>query len=571
MMPRQMPNPSPSLVVVALCSCAAAAAIRGTRELRLGLPVVERDWLHAEVRAVSDPASPRYGDYRKMSHLVARTTNASEAARAGALLESYFGPSGCVAGAASWSCLCPPPTTAAAADPCAAATSHLRGPESPLAAVAYAYVASSRGGRKPAVPARRRPPSNASLADPLVPPSAGLAQLGLPSDPKPAPLGGWGSIAVMEYQGNPAVTSEDVRAYAAAVNVSVPPAMRIVGPFDAGGGSDVESALDLQTVLGAAEGAQVWYVTVQGWLLDGAQVATDHAAAGEWPGVATSSWGWSAADQCGVDPDACGPGGFADSDAYVAHVDALYARLAAAGYTHVVSSGDSGASGRTDESCSSPVPRPVYPASSPWVLAVGGTRLVHPSTSTAAAPVCDSVPCAAPKPCEAQSAMNSELGWTSGGGFGLQSTGETPWWQKEAVRAYLDSGVPMPPGFDATGRGYPDVTAPGHNALTVIGGEVQGVDGTSASAPLVAAALTRINADLERAGRPRVGFVNPLIYADARETSMKGRIPGDNTGNEQMEHCTGFYSNSSTEWNPVTGVGLPNVTALVEVMVARSA
>ena len=52
-----------------------------------------------------------------------------------------------------------------------------------------------------------------------------------------------------------------------------------------------------------------------------------------------------------------------------------FAAVAALGITVLVSSGDSGAHGRTDGACTSKKTVPDWPASSPYILSVGATQL----------------------------------------------------------------------------------------------------------------------------------------------------------------------------------------------------
>ncbi len=71
-----------------------------------------------------------------------------------------------------------------------------------------------------------------------------------------------------------------------------------------------------------------------------------------------------------------------------------------------------------------------------------------------------------------------------------------PKWQKDAVAAYLSSqSANLPPAsfFNASGRGFPDIAAIGHNFLITVSGAVQPVGGTSVSAPVVASLFAMLN------------------------------------------------------------------------------
>lgn len=93
----------------------------------------------------------------------------------------------------------------------------------------------------------------------------------------------------------------------------------------------------------------------------------------------------------------------------------------------------------------------------------------------------------------------------------------TPTWQADAVKAYLASGATTPGtgNFNANGRGYPDVAVVGHNYIISLGGPTQ-VDGTSCSSPVFAGMVSNLNAIRIAAGKPVLGFLNPLIVSSCR-------------------------------------------------------
>ena len=120
----------------------------------------------------------------------------------------------------------------------------------------------------------------------------------------------------------------------------------------------------------------------------------------------------------------------------------------------------------------------------------------------------------------------------------------------------------FPKTGNKTGRGYPDVSAVGHNCPVISNGYLSGVDGTSCSAPIFAAILALLNNYQQSMARPKLGFVNPLLY------SMADIFTDIITGNN---HCTEYqccgpeYGYSAVEgWDPVTGLGTPNVGKIIE-------
>jgi kumamolisin len=101
----------------------------------------------------------------------------------------------------------------------------------------------------------------------------------------------------------------------------------------------------------------------------------------------------------------------------------------------------------------------------------------------------------------------------------------------------------------------PDVSgdadpATGYNIL--VDGQNLVFGGTSAVAPLWAALVARIN---EQLGRP-IGFLNPLIYAQAVEASGFHDITDGNNGS----------FSAAQGWDPCTGLGSPDGAKLVAAL-----
>lgn len=189
---------------------------------------------------------------------------------------------------------------------------------------------------------------------------------------------------------------------------------------------------------------------------------------------------------------------------------------AALGVTVCAASGDSGSSdgsGGGDQVD--------FPASSPYVLACGGTNLTASGTS-----------------------ISREVVWNDGaeggaGGGGVSQAFPVPVWQK-GLSATSSSG-----GKKAlSGRGVPDVAGDaspvtGYNVL--IDGTQTVVGGTSAVAPLWAALIARVNA----AKGQQAGFINPKLY----------KAPG--ACNDITQGNNGSFA-ASKGWDACTGLGSPN-------------
>jgi kumamolisin len=239
---------------------------------------------------------------------------------------------------------------------------------------------------------------------------------------------------------------------------------------------------------------------------------SDAAHASPTPIVISISWGgpeetWSAQSRTALDE--------ALSDA------------AALGVTVTVAAGDGGSSdGETDgkNHCD-------YPASSPYALACGGTRL-EASTSTGA--------------------ISSETVWndgSSGGatGGGISTLYPVPSWQASA-------GVPAA-AASTGGRGVPDVAGdadPQTGYQVLVDGTRTVYGGTSAVAPLWAALVAR----LAQSTGKKFGLLQPLLYDGVAAGKT---APGFN---DITSGSNGAYS-AGPGWDPCTGLGSPSATDLL--------
>lgn len=224
-------------------------------------------------------------------------------------------------------------------------------------------------------------------------------------------------------------------------------------------------------------------------------------------------------------------------------------KLGLRGVSVLVSSGDDGVANflsRQDETkCGY---NPSFPASSPFVTAVGATQ----------------GPEAGSKEIACSSVTGGQI--TTGGGF--SDIFRTPEYQKEAVTNFFKSvrNNPPEPGYNTRGRGIPDVSIMGRNYKIVDGGEWIQVSGTSASAPVFTGMITLINDLRIQNGKPTLGFLNQILY------SLPSSVWNDIT--EGSNHCAAFngYSShpvccdegfeSGLGWDPVTGLGTPKFDQL---------
>lgn len=243
-----------------------------------------------------------------------------------------------------------------------------------------------------------------------------------------------------------------------------------------------------------------------------------------------------------------------------------FLKLGLMGVTVVVASGDTGTkAGPAPGMCTdttSGMPNatdssrfsPLWPASCPWVTVVGGTQLTTHTTNTSSAP-----PEAPPSSGNVDetvfraAAGNTGSVLSSSGGF--SNVFSTPAYQLGAVAEYQrrerDHLAALANRFNAGGRGYPDVAALASTYLAVIDDELTTVFGTSASAPVFASIISLINNERLHAGKRRVGFVNPALYANA--DVLRDVVSGANEGCGVSEAFR-----AADGWDAVTGVGSPD-------------
>jgi len=215
----------------------------------------------------------------------------------------------------------------------------------------------------------------------------------------------------------------------------------------------------------------------------------------------------------------------------------LAKQLAVVGVTIVAASGDDGAPGYSARNGNNCKYMPIFPASSPYVVAVGGT--MGPETST------EEITCS--------SATGSEI--TTGGGFSQLASSSLASYQTSAVASFVSkkqseyNKITYVPG-----RGYPDVSIVANKYLIQVGTNAFGVSGTSASAPVFAGYVSLVNAGRLAAGKSALGWLNPALY-QLNSTVYRDITKGDNynTALASVRCPQGF---SAVEgWDPVTGLG----------------
>lgn len=295
----------------------------------------------------------------------------------------------------------------------------------------------------------------------------------------------------------------------------------------------VEEALDLQWSHAMAPGASIDMTFAPNPSV-GLYEAVDWLVAHQSVNIITMSWGEPDVGVFNAYSTPCNSACNASTDGSYGILGPVLSAAASEGITVFAASGDCGAADGTSGVATN------YPASDPSVTGVGGTDLmVTPS-----------------------GAYDSETAW-SGNSTGAGSPGCTnqggsgggyapfpkPWWQAgEGVSASISH------------RGVPDVSADAANPVVVYYHTTAiSVGGTSLSSPLWAG----FTALADQLGHTSLGSLNPQLYSLLRSSSYREVIHDITSGNN------GAYS-AVPGWDPVTGIGSPNVGRLAPLLVQSS-
>jgi len=293
-------------------------------------------------------------------------------------------------------------------------------------------------------------------------------------------------------------------------------------------GESGEVMMDVQVIAGLCPAAtiSVYFSTFdeQGW------IDLLNAVVNARPVVLSCSWGLAEED----------PGWSAGALAAIS--DTLNAaRLL--GITICVSSGDDGSGDQLDDGkC-----HVDFPSSSPFVLGVGGTMLTASGASVNEVTWWQS-----------PGRRTNQGGGSSGGGVSQQF--DRPSWQNVHIKSLNPGAI--------DGRVTPDVAAlagPPFYDLIFLGKDAPN-GGTSASAPLWAALISRINALLPAAKQQR--FLTPLLYQNSGNGQTVGAVASRDitVGNNASHPQPGRGYKAGPGFDAVTGWGVPDGVKLLNCL-----
>lgn len=262
---------------------------------------------------------------------------------------------------------------------------------------------------------------------------------------------------------------------------------------------------------------------------------------------------------------------------YLNRSDIEFQKLALRGITIIIADGDAGAGDLGPPPMSANTCKPLHadwPSQSPFVTAVSATMFTPLDLPICYLPVEEGgIDCGDSPLGEVPTGVNYGTPWTTGGGF--SNTSLQPSYQADFVKQYLltlnEYGMLPPPGyFNILGRAYPDVSMVGHNLLIAQGGDFMTVDGTSASAPVFAGFVSLLNDIRVQAGKPLLGFLNPILYQIARDYpgAYNDVVVGNNRCGDigfQPTCCPWGYE-AVPGFDAVSGLGSPDFAVFSNVI-----
>jgi hypothetical protein len=214
--------------------------------------------------------------------------------------------------------------------------------------------------------------------------------------------------------------------------------------------------------------------------------------------------------------------------------DRAFQQAANKGITVCAAAGDGGA---TDGATG---PNVDFPASSPWVLAVGGTTI---SISNS------------------ENSIHSEVVWNNGPSGGATGGGTStffpvPGWQSKVTTSRTN---------EYNGRAIPDVAAsadPFHGYTTEIDGTSTVLGGTAMATPFWSGLIAIINQGIGH----NVGYLNPLLY---QTLGPSGIFRSITEGTNRIGNVEGCHAGPG--WNSCAGWGSPDGRKLLDAIRHQSA
>jgi len=357
------------------------------------------------------------------------------------------------------------------------------------------------------------------------------------------------SIVIIDSFGSPTIR-QDLKVFDQGYGLPDPPSLKIVAPlgtinFDPNNSDMInwafETTLDVEWSHALAPDANIVLMTSPVSETEGIQGLPEflflekYAVNHNLGKIISQSWG-------ATENTLFNPGGRQILNQF----NDFYKQAGQNGVTFFASSGDSGSSNVDINGNNYPSPTVIFPASSPYVTAVGGTSLfASPTGNYQSETVWDEV----------------ALGAGAGGG-GISQVFKEPTYQKANLPS---SDQTLLNGF----RGIPDIS---YNAdpLTGIlvylsfipnGAGFYLIGGTSEGSPQWAGIIA--DAD-QMAGHP-LGFLNPALYQLGNSSKAGNSYHDITIGNNGFGGIPGY--DATPGWDPASGWGSPKVSGLLPVLI----
>jgi len=407
------------------------------------------------------------------------------------------------------------------------------------------------------------------------------------------------TVAIVDAYGSPTIL-QDANAFSAASGL---PALnssnfQVISPLGTVNkkespaqdpiGWQAEVTLDVEAVHAMAPGAKIVLMAAPNNYADLDQtinwIVVHHVAT-----IVTNSWGLST--------DLAAPG-------QASRDERIFMQAAAEGIGLDFSSGDNG-----DELANTGVASVDYPASSPWVTAVGGTSLFlngdngyafetgwgNELSRLASCATSVTDPSTGLKDCTTYDATTAaDLGFQGGAGGGLSANFAAQPWQSAAIGSDTAAGF----GVVGTHRAVPDVSmlADPYTGMNVYitdlsagdtSPEVEPYGGTSLASPLFAGISALVDQARAEAGVAPMGLASQYLYGLPGVALHDVTAPPAGAGNpvpDDPNSMALFYGSrysgtlfnvtfnqdsslaTGTGWDDVTGVGSPNAPAFVSAL-----
>lgn len=358
------------------------------------------------------------------------------------------------------------------------------------------------------------------------------------------------TIVIIVSFGSPTV-EQDLRAFDAAFGLPDPPSLKVLAPLGTAPfnptdpdqlGWAGETSLDVQWAHAMAPRASIVVLTSPVDETQGIQGLPEflqleqYALNNHLGQIISQSWGTA-------ENTLFNAGG----QNILTEFEEFYQRAAAENITVLAATGDTGTENVDVDNNNYAFRTVLFPASSPYVTAVGGTTLNLNAEGNY----------------QSETVWNDSPGGGASGGGVSQYFGE-PLYQR-VLRAELQGAL-------AGHRGIPDVAFnadpntpvwvyfgflpdPGQNGFLPVG------NGTSAAAPPWAGIIADAN---QLAGRP-LGFLNPALYAIGAAQIQSGFFHDITVGNNAYNGLPGY--SATRGWDLASGFGTPNISTLLAQLV----